>query len=50
MGVSFAKGKDASKFLNQILKRQQMGRNRIGLGMSIQGNCYNNSKDKFGGQ
>lgn len=49
MGVSFAKGKDASKFLNQILKRQQMGRNRLGLGMSVQGKSYGQN-GKFGGQ
>lgn len=48
MGVSFAKGKDASKFLNQILKRQQMGRNRMGLGMTVQGSYGQNGK--FGGQ
>lgn len=35
MGVSFAKGKDASKFLSQIISKQRMGNNRAGLGMVI---------------
>lgn len=32
MGVSFAKGNDASKYLNHALKRQRKGYSRAGLG------------------
>lgn len=33
MGVTFAKGKDASKFLNHALKKQRKGFSRAGLGL-----------------
>jgi len=33
MGVTFAKGKDASKFLNHALKRQKKVFSRAGLGL-----------------
>jgi hypothetical protein len=42
--------KDASKYLNQILKKQQVGNSKAGLGMnaSIPGfNSGNMSKSKF---
>lgn len=32
MGVTFAKGKDATKYLNHALKRQRKGYSRAGLG------------------
>ena len=38
MGVTFAKGKDASKFLNHALKRQRKGLSRAGLGLQEQKN------------
>lgn len=39
MGVTFAKGKDATKYLNHALKRQKKGYSRAGLG-------YDESKNK----
>jgi hypothetical protein len=54
MGVSFAKGyffyylfrKDATKLLNQALKKQQMGFSRAGLGCQQTNSSSGNYKKK----